>query len=195
LRVIITAAAGSSSNVALISAIVIAVFASVTAPLLLTLLTSRQRRAEKEQDYKREDDREEEREEKAMARAAVVAAAAEAVREKAEEAARLLQENNVVTKSRLDSLDAGVERVHTLVNSDKTAALQRDLDSAKEKLILLTEIVELKRAAGLNPHAETSGAIAETKRRISELGIELDDRHRQATLAEKQMQEHANEQA
>jgi hypothetical protein len=182
-----------SSAIPLIATIAVAIFASVTAPLLIYLLMGRQTRATQKAEWDRQDARDKERKERedAVAEEAKGAAAKTAATLLAAngEVASALVETNGVTNDKLDILDKNVERVHTLVNSDKTAAMQRDLDSAERELILLEEIVDLKAAAGAQPKPETLGAIDATRRKIAELLLELEDRHRQAALAEKQIGE------
>jgi len=177
----------TSSSLPLLVAIGTTIFASVTGPLVVVLILARQQRKGKELDWEREDERDAQKKQEAEERAEKAAAQLLAANE---EIATHLAETNGQTQDRLDGLDAGIERVHTLVNSDKTAAMQRDLDSAKEKLVLLGEIADLKHAAGLAPKPETLGEIESTERRITELQAELDDRHRQADLAEQQMKKH-----
>jgi multidrug efflux pump subunit AcrA (membrane-fusion protein) len=187
------------------------IFVGLGTPFLLNYLTQKNRAEEKEQDYKRQDElRKEEKAEReqvaaeekaereqvaaeAKAAAELTAQAARDVARKAEEAAELLlaaneliAERDRIARQKLESLEIGVERVHTLVNSDKTAAMQRDLDGHEEKLVLLREIVDLKHAAGGEPQPQTLGAIAATEQRILALHEELAERHRLLALAEKQ---------
>ena len=158
----------TSSSLPLLVAIGTTIFASVTGPLVVVLMLARQQRRGKELDWEREDERDAQQKREAEERAQV--AAAQLLAANAEIAARLA-ETNGQTQDRLDSLDAGVERVHVLVNSRETAHLQREL-------VLLLEVTDLKRAAGKEPNAETL-------QRVAELRAELADRKRQTEIAER----------
>ena len=158
----------TSSSLPLLVAIGTTIFASVTGPLVVVLMLARQQRRGKELDWEREDERDAQQKREAEERAQV--AAAQLLAANAEIAARLA-ETNGQTQGRLDSLDAGVERVHVLVNSRETAHLQREL-------VLLLEVTDLKRAAGKEPNAETL-------QRVAELRAELEDRKRQTEIAER----------
>lgn len=74
--------------------------------------------------------------------------------------------------------------IHTLVNSNMTAAMQAELDATVRQLALMREVTELKKTAGHDPSEETLAALELTRVKISELRAVLRDRLRQATLAE-----------
>ena len=91
-------------------------------------------------------------------------------------AARLVEQNKAaaeVTNGKLDT-------IHTLVNSNMTAAMQSELDSVRRELVLMHEIIDLKRSAGTEPTKEALRAISATRDRIDELAAALEDRQ-QAT--------------
>ena len=158
----------TSSSLPLLVAIGTTVFASVTGPLVVVLIMGRQQRRGKELDWEREDERDAQKKQEAEERMAETAAKLLAAN--GEVAARAAEMNGQ-TQGRLDALDSGIERVHVLVNSEKTAGLHREL-------VLMLEVIDLKRAAGKEPNPETL-------QRVSELRAELEDRRRQTEIAEK----------
>jgi hypothetical protein len=117
----------------LITPIIVAVIVSTTGPLLLGYLTDRARRRDKKEDYARQD----------------------IVADRAEEAARLLLEENKRVAEATAQTQGQLQEIHTLVNSNLTAAMQAEL-SACEALLemkirysevdeeLRLKIVELK---------------------------------------------------
>lgn len=66
--------------------------------------------------------------------------------------------------------------IHTLVNSNMTAAMQDSLDSTVRELASLRELCELKRASGHEPSQDTLSAIAMAEAKIAELTAMLADR-------------------
>jgi hypothetical protein len=178
--------------------VVVAIFSAVTAPLFLMWWMNRQRRKDKEQDYAREDKiREEDRERQ------------DAIADQAAEAASLLLDSNArvaaaaaVANARqaergkelhhkLTKVGDTVDVVHTLVNSDKTAAMQAQLDSTERELVMMRENAELHKLLGRDPSAEALAAIKAAQVKIEELRAELTARHEQAAIAEQQMEAHS----
>jgi hypothetical protein len=143
-------------------ALLVGLFTAITAPLLLTWLIGRQHTKDKAQDYKRQD----------AVRDALVKsnAAAQAAAEKAQAV--------------LQAVSDGVERVHKLVNSDKTAAMERE---KKLLAIQLAQAREINRLQGGNPSPESLALIDQIENQIDNLTVELADRHRQGELAEAEM--------
>lgn len=131
--------------------IIVALIVSVLAPTIVAWQTNRSRRAEKREDWARLDQ----------------------VRDQAAEAARLLVQSNNVTNSKLDV-------IHTLVNSNMTAAMQDALDSTIRERAALMELAELRRATGSDPKAETTAAIALASSIIADLQATLADRRKSA---------------
>ena len=175
-------------------ALIVGVSGIVTAvgsPALLAYLTNRQRRAEKAEDYARQDE---------VARRAAEAARLLAVRQdaaaaKAAEAARLLQKAQVESIARTDEVarlaaaaaaatDSQLRQIHTLVNSDMTAARQSELDQTRITLIMLRKVVALHEAAGRAPTADDLAAIETTEGRVRELEAILADRLVQMRVVE-----------
>jgi hypothetical protein len=150
-------------NNAVVVALIV-LFGTVTSPLFLSYLNNRQRRDERREDYARQD----------------------AVAEQAAEAARLLLESNkrvaataVITNGKLDV-------IHTLVNSNMTAAMQAELDRTQEVLVMLREVIALNEAAGRAASPETLARIDATERKVGELVAALNDRLTQTRIAQQQ---------
>jgi hypothetical protein len=170
-----TSAAVSGTSTIVLAAC-IAIFTSLTAPTLLFYMTGRQHSRDKKEDWARQD-----------LVAKRVAEATEAAQEIAQ-AATMAQD---LAAEHLRKVGETVEVVHTLVNSDKTAAMQRELDDKRAALVMLREINRLHALAGGEPSEESLGAIAATESRIGELTAEMVQRHEQGVLAEAQMAAHA----
>ena len=85
--------------------------------------------------------------------------------EQAAEAARMLMDTN-------GKLDV----IHTLVNSNMTAAMQSEYAAVVRELAVMREIMELKKANGLEPSTAVLTAIAATEIKLNELRAALEDR-------------------
>jgi hypothetical protein len=131
----------------------------------LTYLTNRTRRAEKVEDWARQD----------------------AVAAQAAEAARLLLEQQRATTAAAErvarvtaetSADAAeqLKAIHTLVNSDMTAARSGELAQNRLLLVALKKVIELDRAAGRPPTKDDREAVTGVELRIAELEAVLADR-------------------
>ena len=105
------------------------------------------------------------------------AAATEAVKD-------TLAEATAVTDRKLDQIDAQARRIHTLVNSDMTAARQSELDQTRATLVISRRIVALARAGGDKPLTEDTDAIGRLESRVTELEQILADRLHQARIVE-----------
>lgn len=155
--------------------LVLALIAFIS-PFIATLIQNNARRREKQDDYVRQD--------------AVAAQAAEAARllsaaqaktaARAEEVAALLGKNTATTNDKLDV-------IHHLVNSALTDAMASEHEAIQRSLVMMEEVVALKKAAGLTPTQETLGIIEATKIKIDELNSRLADRARQQSIVDKQM--------
>jgi hypothetical protein len=137
---------------------------AVVGPLLLAWLTNRQRRSDKREDWARQD----------------------AVAEKAAEAAKLLLAANERVAKTAAETNGKLDVIHTLVNSNMTAAMQAELDATSRELVSLREITALKQAAGLEPTPAALAAVQATEAKIAELTAALRDRLAQTALAEQQ---------
>ncbi len=81
-------------------------------------------------------------------------------------------------------IGAKLEQIHTLVNSNLSAALQGELDQTRRILILLRRIEAMTSG---EPTAEEHSVIEQTKLRIAELETTLADRATQTTIADKEV--------
>jgi hypothetical protein len=142
-----------------INTIWVALIVSVVSPGLLSLLTNKQRRKEKAADWMRED----------------------IVAEKAAVAAELLAiDNRAVAKRSAETIQK-LDVIHVLVNSNMTAAMQSELDATVRERAMMTEVVDLKKAAGREPTIEVLAAIRATDIKIVELCSALRERLNQAS--------------
>lgn len=142
--------------------IAVAIFSSVTAPLIMVMITERQRRKEKLQDWQRED----------------------RVAEEAAKAAKLLAKNTAQASRSAERAEVGAARseakldqIHTLVNSNLTAALNAELNAT---VALLENLV-----AADEPGSEVR--IDKLRATVAELRANLEDRLKQTALAEEQL--------
>jgi hypothetical protein len=134
----------------------------------------------------------------AEATRAVAAQAAEAARllvqsqnaaaDKAAEAARLLVESNAKVAAAAASTNVKLDVIHTLVNSTMTKAMQSELDATKREVLMMLEVVELKKKAGTEPNPETLSAIEVTRSKISEMEAALEDRLHASNQVVEQLQ-------
>jgi hypothetical protein len=165
-------------------ALIVAV-GSTLSPLLVAYLTNRHRKAERLQDYARQD--------AVAARAATVARSLleqqEATAAQATETARRLLEANQQVADAAKTANGKLDVIHTLVNSNMTAAMQSELDATTRELAMMNEVVALKKAAGHEPTPETLAALEATQQRVTELRSSLEERLEQTELAERQIAE------
>jgi hypothetical protein len=82
---------------------------------------------------------------------------------------------------------AKIEQIHTLVNSNMTAAMENELEARRSNLILLEEAAQAKRMLGAEPSPEVLASIAATRIKISELSSQLNDRAKQTDSAAQQL--------
>lgn len=68
--------------------------------------------------------------------------------------------------------------IHTLVNSQLTAAMQSELDAIVRELAMMLEVIALKKAAGFEPTAEALAALDAAQAKVADLTAKLEDRHR-----------------
>jgi hypothetical protein len=144
--------------ISLVGSAVLAIFASVTAPLILAHRTEVMHREDRLADYQRQD------------RMAAEARAA------AEEVANQLQVVNKRVNTTAEETNGKLDVIHTLVNSNMTAAMQAELDAIRREIVMMREVVALNLAAGREP---TVGALAEieaTDEKIRKLEVQIADR-------------------
>lgn len=72
--------------------------------------------------------------------------------------------------------ESKLDEIHTLVNSNMTAALESELSAHKASLALLEETITLKNDLGTAPSRETLKRVQDIKRKIAELEAKLRDR-------------------
>jgi hypothetical protein len=85
-----------------------------------------------------------------------------------------------------------IGEVHTLVNSNMTAAMQDAHDSTVRELAALREIARLTAAAGNEPDPGTTLAIEMAETKIAELETTLAERQRQAAIVTEMQKEAAS---
>lgn len=93
--------------------------------------------------------------------------------------------DGVASAARIVSDDTAsqLRQIHTLVNSDMTAARQGELDQTRISLFLLRKIGMMAQAAGHAATAEEAGAIAAAEERVKELEGIIADRLEAAAVA------------
>lgn len=98
---------------------------------------------------------------------------------------RLLQANQkVADQAELQSRQLG--QIHTLVNSDKTTAMEVLHTTELTLLSVSLEVVSLKRELGIEPTEETLANLEAIRDRIHSLEIDLSTRAEQSALVEAQ---------
>jgi hypothetical protein len=147
------------------------IFASVTAPLILAHRTERIHRADQLADYQRQD---------------LVAQAARDATVAAQQAARTAQDQAQDASVKLDDLSAQTQRIHTLVNSDMTAARQEELDQAESLIVVLQRVIQLDRDKGVMPDPADVDMLTRTQHRRDQLEQILADRMTQFRRSEQE---------
>lgn len=171
------------------------IFSSVTAPLIINLLTQRSRRAEKLEDYARQDKVAERAERAAEKVSEVAEQAAEAAallvqrQDAAAEAAAAAAVDLVAANDRLakETVKAAVivngklDQIHTLVNSNLSAAMDDRLTAINAL------IVALKASEDQSPDA--LARIRSLEATSIELDAQIADRRRQTKVADAQVEQ------
>jgi len=143
----------------------VAVFTSVTAPLILVRRSEQMHREDLQADYQRQD--------RIAAVAAGTAAAMLAVQRDMAQAMAIRDDR---ASAKLDLINAQAQSIHTLVNSDMTAARQSELDQTRAMLTVLRRVVDLSKARGQAPDPRDLDALAAAETRATELEQILADR-------------------
>jgi len=99
-----------------------------------------------------------------------------------DEVARLAAETATSTDVQLSALRTQNDEIHTLVNSDMTAARESDLEQNRISLALMRKVVSIERAGGGEASEGDLAAIERTEKRIDELEAILADRLAQQHL-------------
>jgi len=153
----------------------------ILAPAWLLARTEKIHHEDRQADWDRQD-RVAEKAEKA---AADLAASQKRIADKAEEAATLLLANNERVAATQQETNGKLDVIHTLVNSNMTAAMQSEFDAVSRELAMMREVAALKQAAGQQPTGETTAAISVTEAKLHELDAALADRAKaQAKVAD-----------
>jgi hypothetical protein len=102
-----------------------------------------------------------------------------------DEVARLAAIAQAEAGAKLDQLDLQTKRIHTLVNSDMTAARQSELDQTRAMVIVLERVTTLAaRTTGASPDPRDLAALEAARSRISDLEAILADRLAQMRIVE-----------
>lgn len=114
---------------------------------------------------------------------------AEQAAAKAAEAASLLLAANERVANTAKVTNNKLDVIHTLVNSNMTAAMQAEYDATVRELAMMREVIALKKVAGHQPSAEAVNALTATETKIAEMRASLDDRLKQAKVVDRQTEE------
>lgn len=76
-----------------------------------------------------------------------------------------------------------LDEIHTLVNSNLTDAQRRELAATQAMLVTMREVVDLKRAGGLEPGPQSLQAIEMTQMRVDALEHDLERKLQQTEAA------------
>jgi uncharacterized protein Yka (UPF0111/DUF47 family) len=145
-------------------ALIVAI-AGLIGPVVLSHFNNKQRKEELVETYRRQDQ----------------------VANQAKEAAKLLLEANEKVAERAEVTNSKLDVIHTLVNSNMTAAMQAELDATTRELAMMKEVVRLNKVMGHEPSKEALSAIDTTLRRIDELRVNMEDRYKQSKIVELQI--------
>jgi len=132
----------------------------------------RMHREDREADWKRQDEVAERAEKAKLA----VLESQRLISDQATEAARLLLDTNKEVEKKQAETNGMLNVIHTLVNSNMTAAMQAEFDATQRELAMMKEVMALKGAAGLEPTPEVLAAISSTQDKLAELASALSDR-------------------
>lgn len=169
-----------SSNDNLIITVAGAILVMMLSPIVVLWVTNHARQKDREAEWKHQEDE---------AKAAVIA---EALANGIEidsngTAAEIRASLNKELLDRVNAAKDAIDVVHTFVNADKLASVQRELDSTKRELVMLRTIHKLSERLGDVPDDEALGIIAATEARIVELQVEIAQRQVGADQAAEQI--------
>lgn len=85
-----------------------------------------------------------------------------------------------------ESQGSQLKQIHTLVNSDKTAAFQTELNATRANAVLLRRVMALDKVAGTVASPEDLEVLTTAEARIVELQVILADRLAQQKLVEEE---------
>lgn len=172
----------------------LAILAAIVAPCILAWLNGRLRQEELRESAKlrREEKLEDWRRQDEVARRAEIVAKQLLDKQKetvahTEEAAALLVENNKVVAKTAKITNSKLDVIHTLVNSNMTAALQSEVDATRAQVILMKEVIGLRVDAGQRPDSDAVKTLAVLESKVAELDANLKDRLEQTKIADAQI--------
>jgi hypothetical protein len=113
-----------------------------------------------------------------------VAAQAQRVAQAATDAAKSAQRSADEAGLKLDAIGVQTQRIHTLVNSDMTAARQEELDQAESLIVALRRVIQVSRDKGLQPDPSDVSQLERTMMRRDQLESILADRLQQFKVSE-----------
>lgn len=90
--------------------------------------------------------------------------------------AKRLQEATEKAASKVEETNNKLDIIHTLVNSNLTAAMQSEHDAMVRELAMIYEVIDLKKKAGHKPTVEALAAVKATETRLAELHGQIADR-------------------
>jgi len=89
---------------------------------------------------------------------------------------RLLTLANEAIQASATLTNEKLDVIHILVNSNMTAAMQAELDETRSSLVLMKEILDLKKVNGVEPSPAALAAIKTKEGKIAEMQAALRDR-------------------
>jgi hypothetical protein len=111
-------------------------------------------------------------------------------------AAQLIQTNAAIAdeahKTRVETT-ARLDAIHTLVNSNLTAAQERELSMARALVISMGEVISLKEDRGIPIAKKTRDVIRELENRIEDMAADLAHKKQQTFLAENELKRRMEE--
>lgn len=171
---------------------IIAAVIGIMSPVLVSILASMSRSREKQEDWARQDlvaQRVEDAARLQTKRQDEVRKQVEDVATQAREAAKLLRISTAAAERNTQDIKIDVKAVHTLVNSDKTERMKRELIALEGQLRALRMLEHL--GMKLTPPVEQSvddRVVVETlTKEIKQLEVSLKDRAENLKVVEEQM--------
>ena len=108
------------------------------------------------------------------------------IADQAETAANLAAERDAKVSGQLSRIDAQAHRIHTLVNSDMTAARQSERDQAQAMITVLRKVITLAEERGLVPEESDVDSLQVAEQRVMDLDRILADRMQQMRAVEEE---------
>lgn len=175
--------------------IIVALVVSLIAPLILLIGSSLIRMSVRKKDYERQD--------KVAAKALSVATRATSkatetqtqLAAQAAEAVGLLMAFNERALQQYDEANRKLDGIHTLVNTDYTALMEKQLIALKAQRVLLRRFLARDLRDGIESTFEDQQTLQHLDIEIDELSKDLEVRAKQIVFAEKQMAQAREESA